>query len=1651
MKNYNKLKRREGKKTLGKRVQALRNIFLIGMFLFGFGNWYAFAQSISSEIPSGLVMSKQWVPTSDDGTKGKVILETYVTGSSITSISSVPNDIVLVVDQSGSMADNMSSGTSRLQALKDAVTTFCNNVQADAAANGVDHKIAIVGFASGYSSTSWGSTTWTWTNTELLSSQSVHAYGNYSSENCVLTQQQYQDALVDVNINGSLNSRLTTAIGRLDAEGATCMQYGLAMANGVLANRTTTTFIAPDGSTQERGKIVIFFTDGYPGRQFPSGNTGGERFAQGRNGNNPRYIAQTTADAAVTQANLLKGIGATVFSVGIFDGANPANAYVTTRKQTSGYYYWEPQTLASGEGSGDAAANGLMHMISSNYDGTVAPIAESWLSETTSTANIANRFVEHDITDPETGETYTWSPKYFAAGNPDDLNAIFTNLASQSGAQPLEMSAATVIQDQVSANFTLPEGTDASSIKVWAPKCTYAEFDNQGNVTNFQFADTLNTGTLTLNADGVVVGGTENRLPSTVVKFVNYDENGNLVVDANNNPIYSTTPTKYMRISGFNFKEMYCGLEGQQGHEQPRGRKLVIAIPLEVEAGVWGDGIETNGPLTFVLPDGSQVAYSFERPITNVLGDVWTEVVTEKPSTFPDVDDLGEDDFVEIGTPEELAWFISEVNGRVFYHENNTVASHPSLNGKLTADIDMSAHNWVPIGAGYQCNDQNQFVDANGDPAYLIDPATGEPVLDAQGHPVTVPTVKLAYEGTFDGNGHVITGLKNNADKVFKTASGEQNQMVVFPGMFSNVSGTVHDVFILDADFRGKHHNAHFIHHGILADTLTGGLIYNCEAAGRITCNNDAPGDVALIYGGLVGLNRDGGTIHSSMAMATLTAYTLGGGVGENRTGSSFTNSFTNGVYNYLDETGSLQKPVGGLAGINSGTIDNCYVRFERYNSNLDKAAFGMVFGSNSGTITNCYTPELETYSRPSATQAPVLVPTNTTVPDNGAMNPYTITVSPAYYNYFTNDNMTMGSWSTESGYPVYTGSSLLMKLNENRGNGSLWKRTTAGNYDYAHGSGDINDDYPVLQLDGYTCLASTDGITIDYGHTLDEMLDRHNTGAMNVNTALPNEGSGYIGTSSHDYHVSQTVNKPQSDFLYGGTINLFVNENTSRGTSTAAGTMVYIDEDISLLQSTSAEIDAYTGQTLKSYQPDGKERWHLISSSLANSQFGWSYGEEGQIPHSWAPNPCTFTLQQSDEDHAFFPIDLISYRRVDFYSFYEKQYHWINFKRNSLSHWHMDNYSLNIPYTNETQFIQGKGYLASIDMSTYEDYNRNGQFVQNRGVLGNGDITIPVTCTPDIAWTKRQGYNLLGNPYQSYLDFDVFVQYNSNLMGNSAVANTFAVYDPAIDAWRQYKSESSKCSYAEGTRYLNMHQGFFIQVMDSDDVIFNNYMRTNDPGEGFEGFRGEQNNYPLINFIMSDENGNKEIAVLEVGRPENDGAKKLFVGTSNSFLYLRHDSEDYAILFRDLTMGSQPLYFEAKENGTFTLSWNTANANFSSLTLVDNITGVTTDMLANDSYTFEGNVDHYKSRFKVIFGRFTGIDEDMDTASESFAYFDGSEWIVEGQGSLTVTDMMGRTVYSTTLSNEQNRVNLNGLSQGVYLMRIADSNNTMVQKIVVK
>ncbi|KWW27679.1 MAG: filamentous hemagglutinin-like protein, partial [bacterium P3] len=1347
----------------GKWKSALgHTLLLIGMVLLSMG---AFAQNMTP-VPDGLKMEKKWVSDDPTGRTGNILVEAFVTGHSVAQ--HVPTDIVLVLDVSGSMNDVI----------------------------GTTNEYHIIP-EQAYSYNSYGSNTYFYLHTD------GNYYQVYRERPHVGNQRRYRLYFTVGAINYYLSGTgiTTTAPTNITNQTTTIWtgalyRYGRATKMEALheAVGQFVDIIAADAAQYEVDHKISIVK--YAMASWGTGSNESDiselNGFDNNNYNHTQVVVRrrdpvTEASYIKTQVNNLRAAGATAADYGMNKAryvlaSIPAEEFEERSKVVVMFTDGEPnhqsgfvESVANDiiEYAYQMKHNGMVSGTNYQFDASVFTVGVfnnptqqvlNYMAYTSSNYPDAHSMDNHG--DPTPGVNYTYTAESSAG-----LSEIFEAIAGASGAMSLPASA--IVQDMVSPNFQLPEGASGTVI-AYAPKCTdYNESTGVYTFEDINDAGALTIGTITVDGEqisGVVTGGNENKLPANFI----------------------TVNGKTIQMSGFNFSYHWCGWkEDDHGNKEIHGRKIVIKIPVEVQGGTWGDGIETNDPAHSYIQVGDTYYGPFNNLTTNVMGDVWTEIVTSMPTGY---------DRMNIDTPEELAWFISEVNGRIHYNGNtNNVASNTSLPGRLTADIDMSAHNWVPIGAGYKCNANNEYI------------------LDADGK-----KIKLAYEGEFDGNGHVITGLKNNADKWYKVAEGQNNEVVVYPGMFSNVKGTVHDVFILDSDFRGKAHQVDgkgkFIHHGILADTLTGGTIYNCEAAGRMTCNNDNANDVNLIYGGLVGLNN-GGTIYNAMAMAELTGYTMGGAVGENRSGS-FSNGFTNGVYKYLGSNNTYK--VGGIAGTNNGTINNCYVRFERLtNENLNKATFDQLVGSGTAA-TNCYIQQLETWSRPNSESTTTETNLNTTVPNtitspaDNLANSYTLSVNKTFYNLFTNDNMTDGEWGTTtiSGttFNVYeNGTPLVEKLNENKGTGATWKRTTAGNYDYAHGSGNINGDFPVLQLDGYTCLGSSDGIRIDYAHNLSDMLHRHNSGALNERTTL---GNSYKVTD----HTS----------INGGSINLFANEDLNPSNSnsgakadldasyynTDANVVVYIDENISLLQptdatSTPSSIEAYTGQTLQAFDNtdiNSGERWHNISSSLSNSMFGWGYSNQGQVAHNWAPNPCGWILSNSDEDHAFYPIDLSSWHRGDFYCFYEPQYHWLNFRRNSLSHWHMDDYELNIPYTNEDHFIPGKGYLTTVDMSTWWEYDLNGttiskkaQFLQNRGTLNNGDIEIEVTYTADNEWTGLAGYNLLGNPYQSFLDFDEFVSQNAALMGNSNFANTYAVYDPNEGNYVQYKSGSSKGSRAAG------------------------------------------------------------------------------------------------------------------------------------------------------------------------------------------------------------------------------------------------------------
>lgn len=192
--------------------------------------------------------------------------------SNLTTTSSTPLDIVLVLDASGSMKENMGwSGTTKMDALKAAANAFVDEI---AKANeGIDdpamqHRVSVVKFASD--------------SNHLIGNDFTWDGYNYSQRMIGLTACT-QDGKVAI----------TSQINALKPSGATRADYGMSQAQKALNDAR------PGAKT-----VVVFFTDGTPTKS--------------------NEFSSSVANSAVRTAKALKDGGTTIYTVGIQDGANPS-------------------------------------------------------------------------------------------------------------------------------------------------------------------------------------------------------------------------------------------------------------------------------------------------------------------------------------------------------------------------------------------------------------------------------------------------------------------------------------------------------------------------------------------------------------------------------------------------------------------------------------------------------------------------------------------------------------------------------------------------------------------------------------------------------------------------------------------------------------------------------------------------------------------------------------------------------------------------------------------------------------------------------------------------------------------------------------------------------------------------------------------------------------------------------------------------------------------------------------------------------------------------------------------------------------------------------------------------------------------------------
>ncbi len=360
------------------------------------------------------------------GSPDEIKLEAYVTGQIKESSGKVPTDIVLVLDQSGSMDDpsveGNSSSLSKLAVMKDAVESFTKQVQELNVNNDDTYRVAIVGFAG------------TDTNTEILTLNPIRQYYDYVKadsatldrdenyyiksgnsykeiswyedswfgdegwytvgflggrddyidvsettvydDNVKPQKSDYENALVDCSsANIAEGGIIDNAIDALDGYGATRADLGMEMAKGIFDAQ-------PEGTYKTRKKLVVFLTDGVP-----------------TTSNN---FSETVANTAVSYAKSIKADGANIFSL----------------------YFGNPV---------DEAAK-FLQAVSSNY------------------ANAEN----YTDLDDKTGETY-----YAAHSSSSEIMKVFTDII-YSIASDASLDERAVVADALTEYFRLADTAGAS-------------------------------------------------------------------------------------------------------------------------------------------------------------------------------------------------------------------------------------------------------------------------------------------------------------------------------------------------------------------------------------------------------------------------------------------------------------------------------------------------------------------------------------------------------------------------------------------------------------------------------------------------------------------------------------------------------------------------------------------------------------------------------------------------------------------------------------------------------------------------------------------------------------------------------------------------------------------------------------------------------------------------------------------------------------------------------------------------------------------------------------------------------------------------------------------------------------------------------------
>jgi hypothetical protein len=371
---------------------------------------------------------------------------------------------------------------------------------------------------------------------------------------------------------------------------------------------------------------------------------------------------------------------------------------------------------------------------------------------------------------------------------------------------------------------------------------------------------------------------------------------------------------------------------------------------------------------------------------------------------------------------------------------------------------------------------------------------------------------------------------------------------------------------------------------------------------------------------------------------------------------------------------------------------------------------------------------------------------------------------------------------------------------------------------------------------------------------------------------------------------------------------------------------------------------------------------------------------------------------------------------------------------------------------------IPGKGYtIQPTGTTTYNFGTANGQ-------LNSGDVEVTLTRTTGVT---NEGFNLVGNPYPSYLNISALLNNDvetSYWLQTRNAGNSAWVYD----AYNKSGDVAVNNSGNAVTNSVPSMQSFWVKVKDgvaSTNLTFTNTMRSHKDVIN-NRFRAPTN-MPLLRFEVTD-GTNSDQAVLYFNTNASDtfddyDTRKIFNNTDQvPEIYTTAGTRQLMINgMNTYGFGTMvPLGFNAGQTGNFSIRASEVS-NFDSdtrIVLLDAQLGSQFDLSTGNTYSFASDAVSGSDRFTVTFKSISGTTECCEPTTNSGMYVVSQQARImlncntepSADACMTIYNAVGQKLHSQSVYSN-NTVSTRTFEAGVYVVKVDNAGKSFVMKTIIR